>query len=336
VPRKKAAPHGEDAALPPKPQGEERETYGYTARGRAWEWQQSWFLLFFFTYFLYWAPLLYMGLRVLQFRWIVYSGIYALPTALYALVRWAAFYADADAVAAYSSVLSYLLRSLLPFWVVAGIHTWRARGEFLLRVADIDEERQALLAAAHARREPAEAEPGHAPAPHRHLDLNKIGEHELAMLPGLGPEHARQAVQLRAEHGGFRSFGEFADLLQLPAESRARLRSLFESAEAAPEAAIIAPGDPAYRELADGNRVLELNWASVETLGALPGIGPDTARRAVTLRDGDGPFKSLEDFRFRLGLTMDVIIKISPFVSVVSMSRGPGGGTKTSGRIVDA
>jgi DNA uptake protein ComE-like DNA-binding protein len=82
--------------------------------------------------------------------------------------------------------------------------------------------------------------------------------------------------------------------------------------------------------------VLELNWASLETLAALPGLGPEVARRAVTLR-GDGPFKSLEDFRFRLNLSLDTLIKIQPYVSVISMSTRPGGGTGTStgGRIVD-
>ena len=56
------------------------------------------------------------------------------------------------------------------------------------------------------------------------------------------------------------------------------------------------------------------------------------------MRDGDGPYKSLEDFRFRVGLSMDAIIQLSPYVSVISMStRAAGGpGTKTGGRIVDA
>jgi type II secretory pathway component PulK len=95
--------------------------------------------------------------------------------------------------------------------------------------------------------------------------------------------------------------------------------------------------DPAYRVLPDGSRVLEVNWASAEALGALPGLGPEIARRAVAMRDGDGPFKSLEDFRYRLGLSMDVLIRIGPYVSVISMSLRPGGGSekKTGGRIVD-
>ena len=64
----------------------------------------------------------------------------------------------------------------------------------------------------------------------------------------------------------------------------------------------------------------------------------EAARRAVSLREGDGPFKSLEDFRYRVGLSMDVLIRISPHVSVISMSTRPGGGsaTRTGGRIANA
>ena len=156
------------------------------------------------------------------------------------------------------------------------------------------------------------------------------------MLPGLGPERARQAMRMREDMGDYRSFADFAAKLQLPTAAGTRLRPLFEpdSEEVAPA---IANDDPAYRLLPDGSRVLEINWASAEALGALPGLGPETARRAVAMRDGDGPFKSLEDFRYRLGLTIDAMIKISPYVSVISMSKRPGGGstTTTGGRIVD-
>jgi DNA uptake protein ComE-like DNA-binding protein len=312
---------------------------GHTSRGTGWETRQSWFLLLFLTVVLYWVPLVYMGLRVLEFRWVIYGLLYALPGAVFALVKASGFAGDASAG---GISLDYLGRSAGAFWFFALFHTWNARGEFLIRLAekqydheDLLERTRSRIDAASAAGEPAH--PSHAPAaPRRLLNVNRVTEGELAMLPGLGPERARQAMRMREEMGDYRSFADFAAKLQLPAAASARLRPLFEP-DTEEVALAIAKDDPAYRLLPDGSRMLEINWASAEALGALPGLGPEIARRAVTLRDGDGPYKSLEDFRYRLNLPMDVIIKIGPFVSVISTSPRPGGGSapKTGGRIVD-
>lgn len=316
-----------------RPPAESDEAMGHTSRGTGWETRQSWFMLLFLTVVLYWVPLVYMGLRVLEFRWVIYGLLYALPGALYVLVRASGFAGDGA-----NTGLDYLGRSAGAFWFFALIHTWNARGEFLIRLAERHYEHEDLLERTRSRIDAVStaSEPDAPAAPRRQLNVNRVTEAELAMLPGLGPERARQAMRMREEMGDYRSFADFAAKLQLPAAAGARLRPLFEpdSEEIAPA---IAKDDPAYRLLPDGSRVLEINWASAEALGALPGLGPEIARRAVTLRDGDGPFKSLEDFRYRLKLPMDVLIKISPYVSVISMSKRPGGGstTKTGGRIVD-
>jgi len=59
-------------------------------------------------------------------------------------------------------------------------------------------------------------------------------------------------------------------------------------------------------------------------------------RKAADRRDSGGPFKSAEDFRYRLGLTMDQLV---PLKSVISMLRVPVKSTnpkvKPGGRIVD-
>ncbi|MFM9970009.1 MAG: hypothetical protein ACKVQK_16590, partial [Burkholderiales bacterium] len=61
----------------------------------------------------------------------------------------------------------------------------------------------------------------------------------------------------------------------------------------------------------------------------------DLARRAVTLRDGDGSFRSIEDFRYRLGLSLETMIEISPIVSTVRTAAARPGGT-AGGRVVDS
>ena len=311
---------------------------GFTTRGMAWEWKQCWLMaLCFLSFFLYWVPLVYMGLRTLQFRWMIYGVFYAAPLVLLGLVL-AAGGAGPDGMQFSAGTLTRMWQAVGGFWIIAGIHTWMALEEFLVRVSEAQFDREELMERTHTRLEAAaEGEAAGAPrVPRRLLNVNRVGETELAMLPGLGPERAKQALRLREQMGEFRSFADFANKLQLPAETHARLRPLFE-----PDSEEVAPAipldDPAYRVLPDGSRVLEVNWASAEALGALPGLGPEVARRAVTMRDGDGPYKSLEDFRYRLGLSMDVMIKIGPYVSVISMSTRPGGGgkKKTGGRIVD-
>jgi DNA uptake protein ComE-like DNA-binding protein len=303
---------------------------GHTSRGVAWETRQSWFMLLFLTVVFYWAPLVYMGLRVLEVRWIVYGLLYGIPGALAAIVWASGGFADVGAA-------SYLRGSAGAFWFFALFHTWSARGEFLIRLAEQHYDQEDLLERSRSRIDAATAE-GEAAAPsapRRLLDVNRVTEAELALLPGLGPERAKEAMRMREQMGEYRSFADFAVKLQLPAPAIVRLRPLFE-----PDSEAVAPAiphdDPAYRLLPDGSRVLEINWASAEALGALPGLGPEVARRAVELRK-DGPFKSLEDFRYRLDLPMDVMIKIGPHVSVISSSTRPGGGSapKTGGRIVD-
>lgn len=309
---------------------------GWTSRGRRWEWIQSWFLVFFLTFFLYWVPLVYMGVRSARIRWIMSGFFYALPFAGYLLVKSAASgTSDPEVLQVAERIATYLLRAQFGFLVAAAMHTWHVRGEFLVRISEDQHERDDLVAQARSRMESpnTEAQPERpAPPPRRLLNINTVGERELAMLPGLGPERAKQAIALREQQGLFGSFAEFADKLQITSETRAKLRAMFEEEARAPE---ISQNDPAYRVLVDGRRVLELNWASMETLAALPGLGVENARRAVTLRDGDGPFKSLEDFRFRLGLNMDAMIKLSQQLSVTSQSTRPGGGAKPAGRVVD-
>jgi DNA uptake protein ComE-like DNA-binding protein len=312
------------------------EVMGHTSRGWGWEMRQSWFMLFFVTVVLYWVPLVYMGLRVLQFRWVVYGVLYALPGALYALV-WASGMAGTgagDPADGFAASVQYLRNAAGAFVFFALFHTWSARGEFLVRLAEQQYDHEELVDRDRARLGAA-SEPGEAAAPRRLLNVRTVTETELAMLPGLGPTRARQAMRLREDVGEFLSFADLAAKLQLPAATSARLRPLFEADEER-VAPAIPKDDPAYRLLPDGSRVLELNWASAEALGALPGLGPEAARRAVALRD-DAPFKSLEDFRYRMGLSMDAMIKIGPYVSVISMSTRPGGGPapKTGGRIVD-
>ena len=319
---------------------------GYTHKGTKWEYQQSWYLLALFTVWLYWFPLVYTGLRTLQFRWIVYGLFYGLPAFIHM------FFNPAD-----FGVAGFFKQWEIAALIIAAIHSLRARGEYLVRLANVAETRQVLMEGARLRRERTEdaagaateaqaepeqasesaggvlvqfIEPAAAKPAHRQFDINRIGERELAMLPGMGAALARQAVALRETLGGFHSFDHFAEKMGLAAEARERLRPIFMQPEHA------AQSYAEYTTALDGTRILEINLASAQAIATLPGLDYDIARRAVALRDGDGPYKSVEDFRYRLGLSMDVMIQISPIASTLKTPATLAGGVKASGRVVDA
>lgn len=319
---------------------------GYTHKGTQWEYQQSWYLLAIFLPWLYWFPMVYTGLRTLRIHWIVFGLFYGLPALIHV------FFNPAD----------FGVAGIFKYWevatlILAAVHSLRARGEYLVRLANAGEMRAVLMEGARLRRDQTEAaagaateaqaeleqasesadgvlvqftEPAAAKPVHRQFDINRIGERELAMLPGMGPALARQAVALRETLGGFHSFDHFAEKLGLATEERERLRVNFFQPEAA------AQSNAEYTTALDGTRILEINLASAQAIATLPGLDYDIARRAVALRDGDGPYKSVEDFRYRLGLSMDVMIQISPIASTLKTPATLAGGVKATGRIVDS
>jgi DNA uptake protein ComE-like DNA-binding protein len=322
------------------------DVMGYTHRGQRWEYRQSWYMLALFTPWTFWFPLLYTGIRTLQFRWIIWGLFYGLPS----FIRMKFDPAD-------FGLEEMFKRWLFTSMVLAAIHAFRARAEFLVRLANYIETRELLMEGARLRREQLEADAGSAdasqedretegeqvhahesshanvtpaPAPIRRLfDVNFIGERELAMLPGMGPERAKQAVAMRQTLGSFNSFDHFAEKMGLSAAARERLRPIFIQPAPAFET------NDEYTTLADGRRILEINLASAQAIATLPGLTQDNARRAVALRDADGWYRSTEDFRYRLGLSMDTMVHISEFVSTVRTSGSRPGG-KDGGRLVDS
>lgn len=356
---------------------------GYTHKGTQWEYQQSWYLLALFSPWTFWFPLVYTGLRTLQLQWIIWGLFYGLP----AFIKFGFDPAD------------FGFEDFFKHWTiaslfVAAIHAFRARGEFLVRLASAFETREILMEGARLRREqdgqgsvdaqvlgetplaagswggddsprvelgrrvgsqqppsqqplsqqppsqqpPASSQtnpPAVAAQQKRLFDVNSIGEQALAMLPGLGPERAKQAVAMRETLGSFNSFDHFAEKMGISADARERLRPIFI------QAAPAVPSIDEYTVLPDGRRILEVNLASAQAIASLPGLNQDIARRAVALRDADGWYRTTEDFRYRLGLSTDVLILFSPFMSTVKTLATPsggktGGGGNTGGRVVDA
>jgi DNA uptake protein ComE-like DNA-binding protein len=360
-----------------EPEQEERgERIGHTGRSLKWERMQCWYLLSALTVWFYWVPFVYTGLRGGHPRWIGWGLAYGIPAFVLLFLN----------PGSLAQQVKYAMGLAL---VVSTVHACLARGEFLERLVDLQEEREALSERTRVRREAAQGRPPAEPddqdmeiirprpvepvhrrpepaprqarpvaptrepirpppapaAPSREaiaaeapelqrelrFDFNKLTDRDFALLPDMGMARGREAVALREQLGGFRSFDHFAEKMGLGPTACERLRPLF-----------IEPPPPEkaenseYRQEIDGTYVLDINLVSVEALTTLQGISHEIARKVVQLREADGPFKSAEDFRFRLGLTLDQFV---PLQGIISTYRTPGSqagaGRKPKGRIVD-
>lgn len=237
----------------------------YNFRGRRWEDQQSWYLLALLTPWTYWVPLAYTGLRIMAFDWIGVGLFYGLPVFVHFAINPAEY--------GFAEIFKYWE---VTAWFAAGVHSFRARGEYLTQLAGAegsgeargddgnaqepeyhrDEAPDAISAAAGEASAGRSEQPLHAakPAavayPRGPYDLNQITEEEIAMLPGMDEEFARQVIAMRKLLGGFQSFDHFADRMSLPNKLRDKLRPLFIHAEGLESlgARVVEPGGPNLSE----------------------------------------------------------------------------------------
>ena len=131
--------------------------------------------------------------------------------------------------------LDYLGRSAGAFWFFALFHTWNARGEFLIRLAEKQYDHEDLLERTRSRIDAASAagEPAHRPdapaAPRRLLNVNRVTEGGARDAAGPRTRSARaRRCACAKPWATTASFADFAAKLQLPAAAGARLRPLFE------------------------------------------------------------------------------------------------------------
>jgi competence protein ComEA len=61
---------------------------------------------------------------------------------------------------------------------------------------------------------------------------------------------------------------------------------------------------------------VNVNTATVDQFEALPGIGPSTAKRIVSFREKNGPFKKLEDLMNVQGIGEKSFLKLRPHLTL--------------------
>jgi competence protein ComEA len=97
-----------------------------------------------------------------------------------------------------------------------------------------------------------------------------------------------------------------------------------------------AASEQAARPLRPGERI-DLNSAPASELVRLPRVGPALARRIVSDREANGPFRTLEDLDRVTGIGLAILAEVKDFVAQPEGSRTSGGGGAGSpgGPVVD-
>jgi DNA uptake protein ComE-like DNA-binding protein len=148
---------------------------------------------------------------------------------------------------------------------------------------------------------------------------------QIAALPVLGILLAKRVVNLREARGGFRSFEEFGEALNLNPQIIERLRPLVF---------VSPPVQQPQRSDSPDRVLLDINTASVQQIVTLPDVGITLAEQAVSLREARGGFQSFEEFCEAMDLEPHIIDQIRPLVSVsppVQRSQKPD----SPGRVID-
>ncbi|HOT29139.1 MAG TPA: DUF655 domain-containing protein [Candidatus Ozemobacteraceae bacterium] len=119
------------------------------------------------------------------------------------------------------------------------------------------------------------------------LNLNTATLAQLDALPGIGKAMAERIIDLRKTKKGFKSLAELKEIKGVSSKKFAQLKRVLT---------VSAPG-------AGEPRRLNLNFASLDELEALPGVSPKLARAIYDARNAMGGFKSVKDLEDIPGLT---------------------------------
>lgn len=119
------------------------------------------------------------------------------------------------------------------------------------------------------------------------MNVNTVTLAQLDALPGIGKAMAERIIELRKTKGEFKALSELKEIKGVSPKKYTQLARVLT---------VAAPG-------AGEPRRLNLNFASLDELEALPGVGPKLARAIYDARNAKGGFKSVEDLEDIPGLT---------------------------------
>ncbi|MDD3148636.1 MAG: helix-hairpin-helix domain-containing protein [Candidatus Riflebacteria bacterium] len=135
------------------------------------------------------------------------------------------------------------------------------------------------------------------------LNLNRTDLRSIKALPQMTPGLAQKIFDYVKERGEIKDLNE---LLNVKGMTKKRIRMLENYATAVGGHA----GQAAWGEK------LNLNFASIEDINALPGVSKNLAEKIVSFRDSNGGLFSLEDLKEVPGLTDKTLKKFIDLVEV--------------------
>lgn len=179
----------------------------------------------------------------------------------------------------------------------------------------------------------AQAEPG--VCPDGRININEAPAEVLKRLKGVGDKKAEAIIAARTEKGGaFPTVAALNDVKGIGDKSMenwaaqittdcnapaAKANGLIVS-EGVLDAAKKPAGDKAAGAAGDWLdptlKPLNLNTATAEQLGALPGIGPKTAEAIIALRTQKGGFKSVDELGEVKGIGEAKLAKLKPLLTL--------------------
>lgn len=130
------------------------------------------------------------------------------------------------------------------------------------------------------------------------LDLNLSDSAAWESLPGIGPGYARRIIRYRERLGGFISSEQVGETYQFPDSVFQRIRPWLK-----------VDGEGSVRQL-------DLNAASIDTLGRHPYCGFAKARVIVRYREQHGSFKSVDELLNIQVLDSQWIARIRPYLNI--------------------